>query len=74
METNPLRSLFGVSSPRTEAQGVAPQPAAPTENICFEFPSRMLEKLLTNPFTGDGTSHPYLHLFFVDEACRCARG
>ena len=52
METNPLRSLFGVSSPRMEAQRAAPQPAAPTENICFEFPSGMLEKLLANPFTG----------------------
>ena len=69
METNPLRSLFGVSSPRTEAQGIAPQPAAPTENICFEFPSGMLEKLLANPFTGDGTSHPDLHLIYVDEVC-----
>ena len=57
MENNPLRSLFGVSSPRTEAQRFAPQPAAPTANICFEFPSGMLEKLLANSFTEDGTSH-----------------
>ena len=57
MDTNPLRGLFGVSSPRTEAQGVAPQPASPTENICYEFPSGMLEKLLANPFIRDGTSH-----------------
>ena len=69
METNPLRSLFGVSSPGTEAQGVAPQPSAPTENIFFEFPSGMLEKLLANPFTGDGTSHLDLHLIYVDEVC-----
>ena len=55
MDTNPLRGLFGVSSPRTEAKRVDPQPAAPTKNICFEFPSGMLEKLLANPFTGDGT-------------------
>ena len=69
METNPLRSLFGVSSPRMEAQEVAPQPPAPTENICYEIPSGMLEKLLANPFTGDGTSHPDLHLIYVDEVC-----
>ena len=69
METNPLRGLFGVSSPRTEAQRVSPQPSAPTENIFFEFPSGMLEKLLANPFTGDGTSHPDLHLIYVDEVC-----
>ena len=29
----------------------------------------MLEKLLANPFTGDGTSHPDLHLIYVDEVC-----
>ena len=69
MDTNPLRGLFGVSSPRTEARIVAPQPVAPTENIFFEFPSSMLEKLLANPFRGDGTSHPDLHLIYVDEVC-----
>ena len=69
METNSLRGLFGVSSPRTEAQRVSPQLAAPTENICFEFPLGILEKLLANPFTRDGTSHPHLHLIYVDEVC-----
>ena len=69
MDTNPLRGLFGVSSPRTEARIVAPQPVAPTENIFYEIPSGMLEKLLANPFTGDGTSHPNLHLIYVDEVC-----
>ena len=63
METVPLRSLFGVSSPRTEARGVVPQPEVPTENIFYEIPSGMLEKLLANPFTGDGSSHPDLHLW-----------
>ena len=29
----------------------------------------MIEKLLANPFTGDGTLHPNLHLMFVDEVC-----
>ena len=29
----------------------------------------MLEKLLANPFTGDGSSHPDLHLIYVDEVC-----
>ena len=27
----------------------------------------MIEKLLDNPFVGDGTLHPDLHLIFVDE-------
>ena len=29
----------------------------------------MIEKLLANPFTGDGTLHPDLHLIYVDEGC-----
>ena len=64
MEHNPLRGLFGVSSPRPVEQRVAPQPTEPTENenenynTCFEVPSGMLEKLPANPFLGDGTKHP----------------
>jgi len=69
METNPLRGLFGVSSPRPEEQRVAPQPTELFENIYFEIPSGMIEKLLANPFAGDCTLHPDLHLIFVDEVC-----
>ena len=54
MESNPLRGLFGVSSPRPVEQRVAPQP---TKNVYFEIPS------------GDGTLHPDLHLIYVDEVC-----
>ena len=54
MESNPLRGLFGVSSPRPVEQRVAPQPTEPTENenenACFEIPLGMVEKLLSNPF------------------------
>ena len=69
MEHNPLRGLFGVSSPRPEPQLVAPQPTAPTKNIDYEMPSGMIEKLLANPFTGDGTLHPDMPLIYVDEVC-----
>ena len=65
MENNPLRGLFGVSSPRP----VAPQPTEPTGNVYFEIPSGMIEKLLANHFTRDGTLHPDLHLIYVDEVC-----
>ena len=67
MEHNPLRGLFGVSLPRPVEQIVAPQPTEPTENVYFEIPLGMIEKLLANPFTGDGTLHPDLHLIYVDE-------
>ena len=69
MENNPLRGLFGVSSPRTETQIVAPQPTASTKNISYEIPSGMLERVLANPYAGDGTLHPDLHLIYVDEVC-----
>ena len=69
MESNPLRDLFRESSPRPVEKIVAPQPTEPTENVYFEIPSGMIEKLLANPFAGDGTLHPNLHLIFVDEVC-----
>ena len=69
MEHNPLRGLFGVSSPSLVEKSVAPQPTEPTKNVYFEIPSGMIEKLLANPFTGDGTLHPDLHLIYVDEVC-----
>src|SRR3990170_2471 len=66
MENNPLRGLFEVSSPRPVEQEVAPQP---TKNIYYEIPSGMTEKLLANPYAGDGTLHPDMHLIYVDEVC-----
>ena len=74
MESNPLRGLFGVSSPRPVEQRVAPQPTQPiepteNENVYFEIPSGMIEKLLANPFAGDGTLHPDEHLIYVDGVC-----
>ena len=29
----------------------------------------MMEKLLANPYVGDGTLHPDMHLIYVDEVC-----
>ena len=65
--------MFGVSSPRPVEQRVAPQPTQPTEPIenetPFEIPSGMMEKLLANTFTRDGTKHPDEHLRSVDDVC-----
>ena len=69
MNCHPLSGLFGASSPRPVEQTVPPQPTEPIENVYFENPSGMIEKLLANPFAGDGTLHPDLHLIFVDEVC-----
>ena len=65
MENNPLRGLFGVSSPQPETQRVAPQPTAPTENIGYEIPSGMIEQLLANFYAGDGTKYPDMHLMWM---------
>ena len=50
-------------------QRLSPQPTEPTEHVYFEIPSGMIDKLLANPFVGDGTLHPDLHLIYVDEVC-----
>ena len=67
MENHPLRSLYGVCSPRPEAQSVSPQPTTPIENIEYEITSGMIEQLLANPYVGDGTEHPDMHLIYVEE-------
>src|SRR5215216_4662346 len=69
MENNPLRGLFGVSSPRPEPQLATPQPTAPTENIEFEIPSGMIEQLLANPYARDGIEHLDMHLIYVEQIC-----
>ena len=69
MENNPLRGLFGVSSPRSESQLVAPQPTTPTENTEYEIPLGMIAQLLSNPYAGDEIEHPDMHLIYVEEIC-----
>ena len=69
MENNPLKGLFGVSSPRPEPQLLTPQPTAPTENIEYEIPSGMIELLLSNPHAGDGTERPDMLLIYVEQIC-----
>ena len=69
MESNPLRGLFRVSLSRPEEQRVSSKHTAPTENIYFEISSGMIEKQLANPYAGDGTLHPDMHLIYVDEVC-----
>ena len=69
MENNPLRGLFGVSSPRPEPQIGTLQPTTPNENIEYEIPSGMIEQLLANPYAGDGTEHPDMHLIYVEQIC-----
>ena len=64
-----FEGFFGVSSPRPEPQLATPQPIAPTENIKYKIPSCMIEQVLPNPYAGDGTEHPDMHLIYVVEIC-----
>ena len=64
MENNALRGLFGVPMPC--AQVVREDPP-PTENICYEIPLGILERLHTNRYARDGTVHPDMHLLLMDE-------
>ena len=66
MEDNPLRGLFGVYSPRPEVARDAPQHSEHSKNIYYEIPSDMVERLLANPYGGDGTVHRDMHLIYVD--------
>jgi hypothetical protein len=47
----------------------APQPTEPTKNIYYEIPLGIMEKLLANPYAGDGTIHRDMHLIYIDEIC-----
>ena len=62
-----MGGFFGVYSSRPEEQRVSPQPNAHTENIYYEIPSGVIEKLLANPYAADGMLHPDMHLIYVDE-------
>ena len=46
-----------------------PQPTTHIDNIGYEIPSGMIELLLANPYAGDGTERPDMHLIYVDEIC-----
>ena len=69
MENNPSKGLFGVSSPRLEPKLATPEPTAPTKNIEYEMSSGIVEQLLANPYAGDGTEHPDMHLIYVEQIC-----
>ena len=58
-----------MSSSRPKPKLATPQPTAPTENIEYEIPSGMIEQLLANPYAGDGTEHPDMHLIYVEQIC-----
>ena len=66
MENNRLRVLVGVSLPRAQLLMEDPPPS---KTICYEIPLGIIEKLWPNPYVGDGTIHPDMHVIFMDELC-----
>ena len=41
----------------------------PTENIPFKIPMKIVERVMNNCYSGDGTVHPGDHLLFIHELC-----
>ena len=60
-----MRGFFGASSPQPVEQRVAPQPTELYENVYFEIPSGMIEKLLANLFAGE---------YFIEGSYRQTQG
>ena len=47
----------------------------PTENIPFKIPMKIVDRVMSNCYLGDGTVHPGDHLLFIHELCelfKCA--
>ena len=47
----------------------------PSENIPFKIPAKIVERVMNNYYSGDGTVHPGDHLLFIHELCelfKCA--
>src|SRR3954470_9225549 len=42
----------------------------PTESIRFKIPMKIVDRVMSNCYLGDGTVHPGDHLLFIDELCK----
>ena len=47
---------------------ISPQ-SPPPEPIYYEIPFDIMDKLHANPYAGDGTIHPDMHLNYIDDLC-----
>jgi hypothetical protein len=66
MEKSPFGFLFGNTS--TTAAHVD-KPPPPAELDPFKIPMKIVEHIMDNCYSGDGTVHPGDHLLFIHELC-----
>jgi hypothetical protein len=71
MEKSPFGSLFGNT---TSTITVVDEPP-PAQLDPFKIPTKIVERVMNNCYSGDGTVHPGDHLLFIHELCelfKCA--
>jgi hypothetical protein len=71
MENSPFGSLFG----NTTATITVVDEAPPAQLDPFKIPMKIVEHVINNRYSGDGTVHPGDHLLFIHELCelfKCA--
>jgi hypothetical protein len=71
MENSPFGSLFG--NPTASAMVVDEPPPAQLDH--FKIPMKIVERVINNRYSGDGTVHPGDYLLFIHELCelfKCA--
>jgi hypothetical protein len=72
MEKSPFGSLFG----NTTAPVTVVDEPPPAQLDHFKKPMKIVERVMNNCYSGDGTIHPGDHLLFIHELCelfKCAR-
>jgi hypothetical protein len=71
MENSPFGSLFGNATASATVVGEPP----PAQLDPFKIPMKIVERVMNNHYSGDGTVHPGDHLLFIYELCelfKCA--
>jgi hypothetical protein len=65
MENSPCGSLFG----NTTASITVVDEPPPAQLDPFKIPMKIVERVMNNCYSGDGTVHPGDHLLFIHELC-----
>jgi hypothetical protein len=63
---SPFGSLFG----NTTATVTVVHELPPAQLDPFKIPMKIVERVMNNCYSGDGTVHPGDHLLFIHESCR----
>jgi hypothetical protein len=65
MENSPFGFLFGNTT--TTAAHMDEPPPPPAQLYPFKIPMKIVERVMDNCYSGDGTVHPGDHLLFIHE-------